>query len=69
MLRVHKDLERKLTALEKKYDEQFKIVFDAIRALMTSPEKPRRKIGFEVMEGRSAYGRQRKKQDMVPERE
>jgi len=60
MLAVHKDLERKLTALEKKYDEQFKIVFDAIRALMTPPEKPRKKIGFEVKEGRAGYGRKKR---------
>jgi hypothetical protein len=33
MLAAHKDLERKLTALETKYNEQFKVVFDAIRAL------------------------------------
>lgn len=33
MLAAHKDLERKLIALEKKYDEQFKVVFDAIRAI------------------------------------
>ena len=44
MLSTHKDLERKLIALEKKYDEQFKVVFDAIRALMAPPEKPRKKI-------------------------
>jgi hypothetical protein len=44
MLSAHKDLERKLVALEKKYDEQFKVVFDAIRALMAPPEKPRKKI-------------------------
>jgi hypothetical protein len=44
MLSAHKDLERKLIALEKKYDEQFKVVFDAIRALMAPPEKPRKKI-------------------------
>ena len=36
MLAAHKDLERKLIALEKKYDEQFKVVFDAIRALMAA---------------------------------
>jgi len=42
MVAVHKDLARKLAALEKKYDEQFKIVFDAIRELMTPPAKPRR---------------------------
>ena len=34
MLATHKDLERKLTALETKYDKHFKVVFDAIRALM-----------------------------------
>ncbi len=42
MLTSHKDLAKKIDNLEKKYDEQFKIVFDAIRALMTPPEKPRK---------------------------
>lgn len=60
MLAVHKDLERKLMALETKYDEQFKVVFDAIRALMTPLEKPQRKIGFEAKEGRAAYGRRKR---------
>ena len=46
MLAAHKDLARKLNAMEKKYDSQFKIVFDAIRQLMTPPEPKRRKIGF-----------------------
>ena len=45
MLLSNTDLARKLTALEKKYDAQFKVVFDAIRELMT-PEKPKRQIGF-----------------------
>ena len=58
MLAVHKDLEGKLTALEQKYDEQFKVVFDAIRALMTPSDKPRKKIGFEVKEKQVTYGRQ-----------
>lgn len=57
----HKDLERKLVELEKKYDEQFRVVFDAIRALMAPPEKPRKKIGFEVKEGRPVYGKRHKK--------
>ena len=48
MLATHKDLSRKLAALERKYDRQFKVVFDAIRELMTPPEKPRRKIGFDA---------------------
>jgi hypothetical protein len=42
-------------SLEKKYDEQFKVVFDAIRALMAGPEKSKRKIGFHVEEKRSTY--------------
>ena len=46
MLSSHADLARKLEALEKKYDAQFKVVFDAIRELMTPPEPPRRRIGF-----------------------
>ena len=57
MLSAHKDLERKLIALEKKYDEQFKVVFDAIRALMAPPEKPKKKIGFEVKEPKARYGK------------
>ncbi len=39
-------LARKLAQLEKKYDAQFKVVFDAIRELMTPPEPRRRPIGF-----------------------
>ncbi len=51
MLASNADLACKLDALEKKYDSQFKIVFDAIRQLMLPPEaKPRRKIGFHVAE-------------------
>ena len=46
MLTAHKDLANKLAELENKYDSQFKIVFDAIRALMAEPEKPKRTIGF-----------------------
>lgn len=48
MLASNAELSRKLAALEKKYDAQFKIVFDAIRQLMTPPEPKRRKIGFHV---------------------
>jgi hypothetical protein len=46
MLGSNAELSRKLEALEKKYDSQFKIVFDAIRQLMSPPEKPQREIGF-----------------------
>ena len=47
MLSSHADLARKLAALEKKYDAQFKVVFDAIRELTAPPEPPmKRRIGF-----------------------
>jgi hypothetical protein len=49
-------LARKLAALEKKYDAQFKVVFDAIRQLMTPPEPKKRKIGFLVEEHAARYG-------------
>jgi len=55
LLASHEDLARKLADLEKKYDAQFKIVFDAIRQLMTPPEPPPRKIGFSVRERRAVY--------------
>ena len=43
------ELARKVEALERgfaRHGEDFKVVFDALRQLMTPPEKPRRKIGF-----------------------
>ena len=46
VLSSHADLARKLAALEKKYDSQFKAVFDAIRALMAASPTTKRKIGF-----------------------
>ena len=46
MLQTNKDLARKLDALETKYDTQFKVVFQAIRELMTPQPKPRKQIGF-----------------------
>jgi len=46
MLASHEDLARKLAVLEKKYDAQFKVVFDAIRQLMTPPTPQQRRIGF-----------------------
>lgn len=51
MLASNAVLTRKLTALERKYDAQFKIVFDAIRELMTPPtSKRKRPIGFAAWE-------------------
>jgi hypothetical protein len=41
------DPARKLDDLEKRYDAQFRIVFDAIRDLMKPPEPKRKEIGFQ----------------------
>jgi len=49
MLGEHSDLKRKLNTLEKKYDENFRMVFDAIHELMDEPVPGaygRRRIGF-----------------------
>lgn len=46
MLASHVELARKLDLLERKYDHQFKVVFDAIRELTLIPEKPRRRVGI-----------------------
>ena len=46
MLVSHEELSRKVDALEGKYDSQFRVVFDAIRALMEPTKTPRRRIGF-----------------------
>lgn len=45
-LLAHQDLKRKLEVLETKYDSQFRVVFDAIKQLMTPPESKRRPIGI-----------------------
>ena len=47
MLSAHEDIKRKIESMEKKYDSQFRIVFDAIKELITEELKPQRKIGFE----------------------
>lgn len=45
-LAAHGDLAQRLTELEREYDAQFRVVFDAIRALMEPPTPARRRIGF-----------------------
>ncbi len=55
MISTHKDLARKLSALEKKYDGQFHIVFEAIHKLIEVEEKPKRKIGFIARERQAEY--------------
>jgi len=46
MLSSNRDLANKLDELEKKYDKQFAVVFEAIHRLMQPPEKSGKKIGF-----------------------
>ncbi len=46
VLAEHKELASRLDALERKYDAQFKVVFDAIRQMMTPPAEKKRPIGF-----------------------
>ena len=49
MLASHEDLARKLAKLEKKYDQQFERVFEAIRQLMAPPlPENDRRIGFRL---------------------
>ena len=65
MVSAHKDLARKLAELEQrieKHDEDIRLIFEAIRQLMAPPERPPRKIGFEVSEKSPTYrtGRRRK---------
>ncbi len=55
----HEDLRRKIEQMEKKYDGQFKVVFEAIRQIMAPPENKRRKIGFELKERQAGYGKKR----------
>lgn len=40
------ELSGKVGALERRYDDQFKVVFDAIRQLLAPPDPPRKRIGF-----------------------
>ena len=55
ILASHVELARKMETLEKKYDSQFKIVFDAIRQLMAPKEAPNKRIGFQLREKRATY--------------
>ena len=50
MLASNEELARKLAALEKKYDAQFRVVFDAIREIMAPATKGRPRIGFRTEE-------------------
>jgi hypothetical protein len=55
ILSSNAELARKLEDLEKKYDSQFRVVFEAIRQLMALPEPKRIQIGFQAKESRTEY--------------
>jgi hypothetical protein len=63
MLATHKYLKQKIEEMEKKYDYQFKVVFDTIKKLLEPPQTSRKKIGFQVKKRASFI--KRKKAELV----
>ncbi len=61
MLASNEELVRKLESLEKKYDEQFKMVFEAIHQMLILPGKPKRSFGFTVEEPKTFYQTKKRK--------
>jgi hypothetical protein len=60
MMATHKELAFKLVELEERlegHDEQIQSIFEAIRQLMTPPERERKRIGFEAKEAAAPYGK------------
>ena len=60
MMATHDDLKRKFEEMEKRYDEQFRIVFEAISQLLEVDEKPKKKIGY-LKERQAKYGKKSRK--------
>ncbi len=61
MLSTHKDLKKKIESMEKKYNQQFQVVFEAIKQLIDEESKPKKKIGYTVKEKQKKYGKKTKK--------
>ena len=61
MLSTHKDLKRKIESMEKKYDQQFQVVFEAIKQLLSEEDKPKKKNGFTAKEKQAGYGKRERK--------
>lgn len=60
MMATHKELAFKLVELEERlegHDEQIQNIFEAIQQLMTPPDPPRKRIGFEAKEAAAPYGK------------
>jgi hypothetical protein len=65
MLESHEELARKLENMEKKYDEQLRLVFDVLGELMAEPTDKKRRIGFGVKESRAKYKTRKRKSNSV----
>jgi hypothetical protein len=50
LISSHKDLVAKINELEKRYDEQFKLIFTALRQLVQKENEPRKRIGYKNYE-------------------
>ncbi len=61
MVSTHKELKTKIESMERKYDKNFKVVFQAIKQMLETDEKPKKRIGFTVKEKQKAYRRKTKK--------
>jgi hypothetical protein len=64
MISTHKELAHKLSELEQHletHDREIQAIFEAIRQLMSPPERSKRKIGFEVKEPPGKYKKRKKK--------
>ena len=64
MMATHKELALKLRELESRiqdHDKQIVAIFEAIHRLMTPPDRPKKRIGFEVKEAGAGYGKGKRK--------
>jgi hypothetical protein len=61
LLATNVELARKLEAIEKKYDQQFRVVFDAIRKLLQPAEEPKRQIGFRIEQAKMSHSTHKRK--------
>jgi len=58
LIDTNRELARKFSELERrvgKHDQEIAAILEAIRRLMTPPEKPQREIGFHVRENAARY--------------
>ena len=46
LLATNEALRRKVEEMERKYDEQFKVIFEVMKQLLTEEENPKRELGF-----------------------